>query len=181
MVEVNPFELTLEGFVIFIKFKVAGKTVAGFNDVDDAEYKKEKGWIRAYNFTFEGSVAQDAANSSGSHQVSGRHYSDVEITHALSSASAIIHKAMVENTDLEIDVHLTRPAKAGNTKAERAYTKYHFVGANITNQKTRASDSGGEAYKEDVDFSFAQIVVNSDDDSTGEKTESEDATRVSKK
>lgn len=166
--------------MIFGKFKVNGKDVKGFNDVEDATYKAANGWIRLYDFEFEGKVAQSDAHSGSSVQVSGRDYTDVFVTQHLSSSTAIFHKAMVENTDLEIEIHLTRPKKGGSN-AQAAFVKYKFTGANITNQKNVSSDSSGKAYQEELDFSFAQVVVSTDDDHSGEKTESEDASRVSKK
>ncbi len=166
--------------MIFGKFKVNGKEVKGFNDIEDATYKAGNGWIRLYDFEFEGAVAQSDAHSGSSVQVSGRNYTDVFVTQHLSSSTAIFHKALVENTDLEIEIHLTRPAKGGSN-AQRMFAKYKFIGANITNQKNVSSDTSGKAYLEELDFSFAQVVVSADDDHSGEKTESEDAGRVSKK
>jgi type VI protein secretion system component Hcp len=167
--------------VIFVKIN-NGSDIKGFNDIEDKTYKTSNGWIRGYQFEFEGAVRQSGSHSGSSVQVSGRDYTDTFFTHHLSSATAAIHKAMVENKDLVIEVHLTRPAKGGGAVGEqKPYAKYKFTGANITNQKSIASDSAGEGYMEEVDFSFAQVVVAADDDHSGEKTESEDAGRVSKK
>lgn len=114
----------------------------------------------------------------GSHQVSGREYAPVMFTHLLGSASTSIFKILVENTKVEIDVHLTRSAKEGGTKQEMCYTKYKFKGAKIASVKHTAVEAGGQAYLEEVGFNFNQVVVSSDDDTTGEKPEAEDDINV---
>ena len=115
---------------------------------------------------------------SSSHQVSGRDYKPVRFTHLLGSASTSIFKVLVENTKLEIDIHLTRSAKEGGTNQEMAFSKYKFKGAKISSVKHSAVEQGGQAYLEEVGFHFNQIVVSADDDTTGEKPEAEDTITV---
>jgi len=166
--------------VIFVKIVKDGKPVKGFNDVDKAEYTAKNGWIRAFDFEFEGAVSQSNAHSGSSVQVSGRDYKDVYFTHHLSSATASIHKALIENKDLTIVIHLTRPARGGGNE-HKPLAKYTFEGANVTRQKCNASDTSGKPYAEAVFFSFATVNIDSDDDYSEEKTMSEDVGRLSKK
>jgi type VI protein secretion system component Hcp len=79
---------------------------------------------------------------------------------------------------LEIDVHLTRSAKAGGSPEELGYTKYKFKGAKISSVRHTASEQGGMAYLEEVGFKFNQVIITSDDDTTGEKPEAEDKITV---
>lgn len=164
--------------MIFVKIANQGKAVKGKNDITDKEYNKDKGWIRAYSFGFDGEVLLAKLAAAGSHQVSGREYKAVTFNHVLSSASTSLFKLLVENTKLEIDIHLTRSVVDGNTTQEMAYQKYKFKGAKISHVKHTAADEGGHAYMEDVGFKFNQIVMSSDDDTTGEKPEAEDAINV---
>jgi type VI protein secretion system component Hcp len=110
----------------------------------------------------------------GAHQVSGRDYAPVVFTQVLSSASVMIFKMLVENTAAEIEVHLTRAPKAGASQEQKPYSKYKFKGAKFGGIKHTAVESGGEAYMEEVSFKFNQVVISSDDDTTGEKPEAED-------
>lgn len=164
--------------MIFVKVSNAGKFVKGYNDVTDKEYSKDKNWLRAYDFAFEGEVVLSKMGGAGSHQVSGREYKRVSFKHLLSSASTTFFKLMVENTAVEIDIHLTRSAKHGGSTAELGYTKYKFKGAKISSVKHVARDEGGHAYLEDVGFKFNQVVISSDDDTTGEKPEADDTITV---
>jgi type VI protein secretion system component Hcp len=160
--------------MIFVKIANAGKFIKGYNDVTDKEYSKDKNWIRAYTYAFEGEVVLSKLGGQGAHQVSGREYQRVIFTHLLSSASVSLFKTLVENTSLEIDVHLTRSARAGGSTQEMAYTKYKFKGAKISHVKHTAVEQGGQAYLEEVGFKFNQIIFSADDDTTGEKPEAED-------
>lgn len=166
--------------MIFVKIEKDGKPLKGFNDINKAEYTAQNGWIRAFDFEFEGGVAQSDAHSGSSVQVSGRDYKDVYFTHHLSSATASIHKALIENKDLTIIIHLTRPARGGGNE-HKPLAKYTFDGANFTKQKVTASDASGKPYMEWIFFSFATVNIDSDDDYSEEKTMSEDVGRLSKK
>lgn len=164
--------------MIFFKVINQGKAIKGNNDKSDQEYKKENSWIRGYSYTFGGQVVLSGLASSGSHQVSGREYQTVQISHMVDSATPQLFKAWVENTKLDIEVHLTRSVVEGNTPHEKGYLTYKFTGAKISTISHAASDQAGQAYMEVLGFTFNQLVMNADDDSTGEKTESEDKINV---
>lgn len=165
---------------IFLMLDKNGSKFKGFNDINDANFNKDKGWIRCESFAFGGEVAHADAHSSGSHQVSGRTYQPGKVRHLLSSTAALAHQAMVQNTDLEITVAMTRPVKKSGGTEEHAYLTYKFIGANICSQKVFADDSPGKAYMEELEFTCAQVQISADDDHTGEKTESEDKARLTK-
>lgn len=164
--------------MLFANFDLEGKKFKGFNDRNDEEYNQGKGWVRIFDFKMDGRVVYSSLAQGGSQHSSAREYGSPTLLTPIGSLTPQIWKAMVENTKLTIEVHLTRSVVEGKTPHEKAYMKYKFTGAKICSIHNVAPDKDGQPYMEEIKLSFNQVTWSADDDTTGEKTESEDAINV---